>query len=270
MAASSRSDSASRSSSNSDAYTDNVIAADWWPSIRCTCLTVAPDATASEAAVWRRSCGVSSPNPVEATAGSQTRRCQFLGRNVHPPASRTAGLEGPSRPSLRPAGRQDTGGSAHRGSDGSLLAMFRRCSRARTSHRNPWRLARTRRTNHHRTRHPYPRFRSRGSDQKGWATLSEVQTAATTGSDDPQAVKLTTLADIHPGIDPLLCSRRDEALMLMHRISYGVTLRRRIYATKGWAVRARCGAPDHRSDYPPRQSACERWRRHPSRRLLPM
>ncbi len=37
----------------------SVIAADAWPSIRCTAFTFAPELIASDAAVWRRSCGVS-------------------------------------------------------------------------------------------------------------------------------------------------------------------------------------------------------------------
>jgi hypothetical protein len=31
---------------------------DWWPSILCTAFTLAPALTASDAAVWRSSCGV--------------------------------------------------------------------------------------------------------------------------------------------------------------------------------------------------------------------
>lgn len=47
------------------------------------------------AAVWRRSCGVRPVRPAAATAGSQTRRCQFLSRDGAPSReqnSRSAGV----------------------------------------------------------------------------------------------------------------------------------------------------------------------------------
>ncbi len=50
----------------------SVMAAEAWPSIRCTALTLAAAATARLAAVSRRSCGVSGYNPARLTAGSKT------------------------------------------------------------------------------------------------------------------------------------------------------------------------------------------------------
>ncbi|TKJ31222.1 hypothetical protein A6V29_18550 [Blastococcus sp. CCUG 61487] len=60
------------------------MAAEACPSILWTLLTVAPLATAREAAVCRRSCGVTSLSPAVRTAGSNTARRQFRSRSTVP------------------------------------------------------------------------------------------------------------------------------------------------------------------------------------------
>lgn len=50
------------------AYRSSVIAADAWPSMRCTAFTLAPALTARDAAVCRSSCGVSPGWPISAAA----------------------------------------------------------------------------------------------------------------------------------------------------------------------------------------------------------
>src|SRR4051794_15609579 len=59
------------------------MAAEACPSIYWTLLTVALLATAREAAVCWRSCGVKSLRPAVRTAGSKTARRQFRSRKVH-------------------------------------------------------------------------------------------------------------------------------------------------------------------------------------------
>lgn len=50
------------------------MAAEAWPSIRCTAFTLAPELTASEAAVCLSSCGVSPLRPTDSAASSKTSR----------------------------------------------------------------------------------------------------------------------------------------------------------------------------------------------------
>jgi len=70
----------SRSSLKRPAYTSRVIAAEAWPSIRWTALTLAPGLIARLAAVCRRSWGVMSSRPIAVRAGSKTRRRDLGGR----------------------------------------------------------------------------------------------------------------------------------------------------------------------------------------------
>jgi hypothetical protein len=61
-----------------------------WRSIRCTYgLDSGPEAIASDAALCRRSCGVSPSISVEERAGSHTRRRQLASRTLHRWVGRT-------------------------------------------------------------------------------------------------------------------------------------------------------------------------------------
>lgn len=60
----------SRSVSKRSAYVSNVIAADLWPSVRCSASTFTPALTASDAHVRRKSCGVMDCTAAHFTAAT--------------------------------------------------------------------------------------------------------------------------------------------------------------------------------------------------------
>ena len=134
---------ASRLSPKSPAYTSSVIAAEAWPNIRWTALTLVPAAIASDAAVWRRSCGVRSRSPAASRAGSKTRVRQFRSRNSPPSGALKIGSSG-SRPSASSAIRVASEGVAgplsrrdHRGESLDQVAPVMQLGQV-----SPWQLAR--------------------------------------------------------------------------------------------------------------------------------
>src|SRR4029453_5792119 len=82
---------ASRSSSNRSAYVSSVIAAEACPSIRWTAFTFAPAEIARDAAVCRRSCGVSRGTPERATAPANHPRV-LLGMKLPSGAGKTSAV----------------------------------------------------------------------------------------------------------------------------------------------------------------------------------
>ena len=73
-AASSRSATSSSWSAKRCPYRSRVMVADLCPSICCTTFTLAPDAMASDAAVWRIACGCMPVRPSEAAASVRAVR----------------------------------------------------------------------------------------------------------------------------------------------------------------------------------------------------